>query len=51
MFDVTDFGAMGDGITDDTAAVQTAINAAMETGGGTVYFPDGDYRLGLAEED
>ena len=36
-YDVRDFGAVGDGVTDDTAAIQAAIVAATE--GGTVYFP------------
>lgn len=36
---VKDFGAVGDGITNDTAAIQAAINANI----GTVYFPDGEY--------
>ncbi len=39
------FGAVGDGITDDTAAVQAAIDAASAAGGGTVYFPPGVYLL------
>lgn len=47
-YDVTLFGAKGDGTTDDTAAIQAAINACSP-GGGTVYFPVGDYRhTGLA---
>ncbi len=38
---VKDFGAVGDGKTDDTAAIQTAINALP--GGGTLFFPQGIY--------
>ena len=43
--DVTDFGAVGNGIADDRAAIQTAINTAAANGGGVVYFPEGDYRV------
>jgi parallel beta-helix repeat protein len=38
---VKDFGATGDGITDDTTAIQAAL-----AGGGTVYFPEGTYLTG-----
>ena len=41
MKNVRDFGAVGDGITKDTAAVQQAIDQ-----GGTVYFPAGIYLCG-----
>ena len=37
---VKDFGAVGDGVTDDTTAIKAAINAAQ---GGEVYFPLGNY--------
>ncbi|MFE9426627.1 glycosyl hydrolase family 28-related protein [Kitasatospora sp. NPDC006697] len=41
-YSVKDYGAYGDGSHDDTAAVQSAINAA-QAAGGTVYFPAGSY--------
>lgn len=37
------FGAKGDGVTDDTSAIQAALNAANAAGGGTVYLPAGTY--------
>lgn len=44
-YDVThdDFGAVGDGVTDDTQAIQDALNAAAADGGGLVYLPAGVY--------
>jgi len=39
---VLDYGAVGDGTTDDTAAIQAAITSVSATGG-TVYFPTGKY--------
>lgn len=38
-----DFGATGDGVTDDTAAIQLAIDAVVAAGGGIVYLPVGVY--------
>jgi len=43
VFNVTDFGAVGDGRTDDTAAFQQALDAARDARGGTVYAPAGNY--------
>ena len=40
---VRDFGAKGDGATDDTAAFQHALDAAARAGGGTVHAPRGNY--------
>lgn len=45
IFNVKGYGAKGDGVTDDSAAVQEAINAAGAAGGGTVYFPQGTYKV------
>jgi polygalacturonase len=43
VFDVTVFGAKGDGKTLDTDAINKAIEAASAAGGGTVYFPAGTF--------
>ncbi len=43
---VRDFGAVGDGETMDTAAIQKAIDAASAAGGGTVVLPPGTYLSG-----
>jgi hypothetical protein len=40
---VKDFGAVGDGVTDDTAAIQAAIDTVFNAGGGTVHIPTGTY--------
>lgn len=44
-YSVKDYGAYGDGLADDTAAVQAAISADGEPGR-LVYFPSGTYRIG-----
>jgi polygalacturonase len=43
IFDIRRYGAVGDGKTIDTKAIQAAIDAAERTGGGTVLFPAGAY--------
>ncbi|MES3001326.1 MAG: glycosyl hydrolase family 28-related protein [Pseudomonadota bacterium] len=50
-FDVTAYGATGDGSTDDRDAIQDAIDAAEAAGGGTVYFPRGTYVVNGALQD
>lgn len=42
---VTAHGALGDGVTDDTTAIQNAINAVAALGGGVVFFPPGAYKI------
>jgi len=44
-FNVKDYGAKGDGDTDDIAAIVATRNAAVAAGNGTVYFPPGNYRV------
>ena len=44
-FNVINFGATGDGGTDDTAAFQAALNAAAQFLMGTVYVPPGFYSV------
>lgn len=44
---VKDFGAVGDGVADDTIKVQAAIDAIASVGGGIVYFPVGNYRCNV----
>jgi polygalacturonase len=45
-FDITQFGAVGDGKTDCTAAIAKAIDACAEAGGGHVVVPAGDFLTG-----
>ena len=46
---VKDFGAVGDGVTDDTTSIQAAIDSAYLKGGGTVYLPVGRYMVSQIE--
>lgn len=39
------YNAVGDGVADDTAAIQNAINDAQSAGGGVVFFPKGSYKV------
>lgn len=45
---VKDYGAKGDGTTDDTTSIQAALDAVNTAGGGTVNFPVGIYKITAA---
>lgn len=44
-YDVKAYGAKGDGVTNDRAAIQAAIDACITGGGGTVFMPAGEYMV------
>lgn len=44
LYNVKNYGAIGDGVTNDQAAIQAAI-AALPTNGGIVFFPSGTYKV------
>ena len=46
VFNIRAFGAVGDGIQLDTAAIQAAIDTCSAKGGGTVLVPPGKYLTG-----
>ena len=46
MWNVREYGAMGDGKTMNTEAIQRAVDACGKEGAGTVYFPAGTYLTG-----
>jgi len=48
-YNIRDFGAKGDGVTLDTAAVQSAIDACNKDQGGTVLVPAGVFVIGTIE--
>ena len=45
-YDVKDFGASGDGHHSDTRFIQLAVDSCSASGGGTVFFPPGEYLTG-----
>lgn len=45
IFNAKEFGAQGDGVANDTAAIRAALAAAGKNGGGIVFLPWGTYRL------
>lgn len=53
VFNVLNYGAIGNGVTDDTAAFQAAMNAAYNDPGSVVYVPAGNYiitKLNMAQD-
>ena len=46
LFNIHDYGAAGDGVSLDTSAINKAISACSEAGGGQVLFPPGRYVSG-----
>src|SRR3569832_946977 len=45
IYNVVAYGAKGDGVTNDVAAINNAINACSDAGGGFVFFPEGRYLI------
>lgn len=45
LYDIMDYGAIADGSTDNSTAIQAALNDAGLNGGGTVYIPAGMYKV------
>src|SRR5690348_13795880 len=43
-----DYNVIGDGSTDDRAALNTLLNSTIPSSGGEVVFPQGTYRVGSA---
>lgn len=44
-FNLADFDAAGDGVNDDGPALQRALDAVAEAGGGTLFIPKGIYKI------
>src|SRR5215470_3830476 len=43
VFNAAEFGAIADGVTDSTRGIQSAVDAAVKAGGGTVLVPASKY--------
>lgn len=50
MLDVRDFGAVGDGVADDRAAIQAAIDTAVADREGGILLPAGTYRVSRVDD-
>ena len=49
IFNIEDYGAVGDGVATNTAAIQKTIDACHMAGGGTVWIPQGDFVSGTIQ--
>ena len=49
VYNITNYGAIGNGVATNTAAIQAAIRAAVQDGGGTVEMPPGTFLSGPLE--
>lgn len=49
VYNIRNYGAKGDGVALDTAAVQAAVDACNRDGGGTVLVPAGTFQIGTVE--
>jgi len=49
IFDVTKYGVLGDAKTNNTKAIKAVVEQAEKNGGGTIYFPPGEYVTGSIE--
>lgn len=48
-YNVCEFGVIGDGLTNNTQSIAKVIELASNNGGGTIYFPAGEYVTGTIE--
>ncbi|MDY2879422.1 MAG: glycoside hydrolase family 28 protein [Candidatus Borkfalkiaceae bacterium] len=46
MYNILQYGAVGDGVTKNTSAIQRAVDDCFDDGGGTVYVPAGRFLTG-----
>lgn len=44
-YNIKDFGAVGDGVTDDTSAIQTVLDKAITEKSVKVFIPNGTYKI------
>ena len=44
-YNIKDYGALGDGVNDDTESINNCISDVGSKGGGTILFPIGDYKI------